>query len=302
VPSPIQSAGAAITGNVGNLGGIYNLGSGINQFQNQQAIQPYIANLPNYQAMVAQQSGNIGSELQGKLPQDVINQITQRAAERGVATGTSGSPNENAEMLRSLGLTSLGMEEQGASDLQRAIGETPNPGLFSPESMLVSPEQQQAATAAQHLYLSSPVPEQAAQAGEDAFKQGTGFGSRATPGWAGGVRPTWAGGGTATGTAGGDPFNIPGEVGPVGALGPFDDVTRSVGTGSGGNQWNWTGSGWSNAGGRAISAPAGMADLSPTSSAGGDILGGMFPEIPGLMDANIGANVDLGEFWKNDNY
>jgi hypothetical protein len=113
------------------------LASGVNQFMTGQAAAPYIANLPGYQAMTGQQSQNILSQLKGEVPQDVINQVLQQAAERGIATGTAGGPNANAAYMKMLGLTSLGLQQQGAQNLTQAIANTPVPELFNPMSLYV---------------------------------------------------------------------------------------------------------------------------------------------------------------------
>lgn len=102
-----------------------------------QAQHAYIANLPDYQNMRTQQSANIGSQLQGEVPQDVVNQILQQAAERGIMTGTPGSSNSNASMLRALGLTSIGQQQQGTENLNTAIAQTPVAELWNPMSLYV---------------------------------------------------------------------------------------------------------------------------------------------------------------------
>lgn len=84
-----------------------------------------VANLPGYQPMVAQSSANIQANLQGQLSQDVINQIRQQAAERGIATGAPGSANASASYLRALGLTSLQLKQLGENQLTAAVQRTP---------------------------------------------------------------------------------------------------------------------------------------------------------------------------------
>lgn len=83
------------------------------------------ANLPGYQAMVGKSSENIGENLEGIVPKDVIDLMTQQAAERGIATGAPGSPNANAAYLRALGLTSMGLQQLGEQQLTAAVGRTP---------------------------------------------------------------------------------------------------------------------------------------------------------------------------------
>lgn len=109
----------------------------INQFMTSQALQPYAANLPGYANMVGQRSENTASMLKGELPQDVINQIAQQSAERGIGGGQAGGPNANAAYLRSLGLNSLDMMGQGSQQLTQSIADTPVPELWNPASLWV---------------------------------------------------------------------------------------------------------------------------------------------------------------------
>lgn len=188
VPSPISTQSTAIGGNTQNLAGLGQLGTGLNTQIAQQAALPYQLNLPNYGAMTGQSSQNILSLLQGQVPQDVANQIAQMGAERGVATGSIGSPNANAALLRSLGLTSLGLQSQGESELTGAVGRTPTGQQFNPASFLVSPQQQQEAQYLSNLMASAPDPSQnaAAQlanslfgynfANQQGYRQPSGFG------------------------------------------------------------------------------------------------------------------------------
>ena len=103
------------------------LADSANKFMTGQAIAPYLANLPNYANMVGSRTENITQQLKGQLPQDVINQIGQQAAERGVSSGSPGSPNANSAYLRALGLNSLQMQQQGNQNLSGAIADTPVP-------------------------------------------------------------------------------------------------------------------------------------------------------------------------------
>lgn len=113
------------------------MASGVNSFMSGQALAPYLANLPNYANMVGQRSENITQQLSGELPQDVLNQIMQQGAERGISTGAAGSQNANSAMLRALGLNSLQMQQQGSAGLSQAIADTPVPELWNPMSLYV---------------------------------------------------------------------------------------------------------------------------------------------------------------------
>jgi hypothetical protein len=237
VPGPTATAQSALAGNIGNLGSIYGLAGGLNQFQQQQAGLGLRTNLPGYESMITKSSGNISDLLAGQIPADVISQINQGAAERGVATGAQpGSPNFMAALLRSLGLTSLGLQQQGESELTAAIGRTPTAPLIDPTAFLVSPDQEQQAAAAQSLYASAPVPSLAAAANQAAAKQGLAQGLSAVraPGISMPTITSPGGGGGATSAT----------IGPLGALGPFDtnrpdqfttqDWLASIGLGPGG--------------------------------------------------------------------
>lgn len=162
VPNPTSTANAAISGNLGNWSGLYQLGSNINTANQNQLLQNLNLGLPNYNEMTQKASQNIGNELAGQVPQDVVNQIIQSAAERGIATGTTGSPNENTALLRALGLTSLNLQQQGNQDLSAAVARTPQAPLFNYSSMLTTPEEQQQAEMAANLYASAPNPMQSA--------------------------------------------------------------------------------------------------------------------------------------------
>lgn len=78
-----------------------------------------------YQGGLNQEMTNIGSLLKGVIPSDVMSQLYQAGAERGIGMGSPGSPNVNAAMLRALGLTSLGLQEQGLGDLSKVIAQVP---------------------------------------------------------------------------------------------------------------------------------------------------------------------------------
>lgn len=294
VPSPATTAGTATAGNMANLPGLEGLAGAVNTFNQQQAQGQLIRGLPNYAAMVQSSSGNILNELQGRVPTDVLRQMEQTAAERGIGTGTAGSASGNAALLRALGLTSLGLQQQGEQNLTGAIARTPQAPLFNPASFFVSPEQQQQAEAAAALYGAAPNPSAAA---EEAIRQaragGGGFGGR----YGGGGYPGGGGGGSAFGPAAGayarQPFAADRMINPPagGALGTptgpqeaspegyqrWQDWASSMGWGSQGGQssiedWaNWAGQGDILSGGGASDQE--MADLYAMLPGGSDMDG-----------------------------
>jgi hypothetical protein len=89
----------------------------------------------------------------------VQNLLAEQSAERGVSTGEApGSPNTNAAYLQALGLTSLGQEQQGQTNLSQLIGETPTGASYNPASSFVTPAQQQDAAQAVQTAQAAPDP------------------------------------------------------------------------------------------------------------------------------------------------
>lgn len=114
----------------------------VNQLNLQAQQTANAGRIPNDPALEAQSSSNIGSLLGGNIPQDVVTQLAQQAAERGVSIGSPGSDNANSSLLRSLGLTSLDLQQLGQQNLTAAVGRNPVAPLFDPTSQLINPYQQ----------------------------------------------------------------------------------------------------------------------------------------------------------------
>lgn len=92
---------------------------------------------------------NIAAESEGQVPTDVMNLIQQQAAEGGIGTiGAANAPLTQNNLLRTLGLTSLQMQQQGQENLQGLLGTAPK---LSPESLFVSPTAQAQINAQQQL-------------------------------------------------------------------------------------------------------------------------------------------------------
>lgn len=180
-PNPTATQGQALAGDIGNLGRIYGIAGGLNQLNEGTLTGNLSKNIPGFETLLGQEAGATGSELAGNLPQDVITQLQQQAAERGIMTGSPGSPNSNAAYLRALGLDSLQLQQQGFGNLGQMISQTPQAPLFDPSSLLVTPQQQQEAQLASNIYASAPNPQAAGQHAE-ALAQGT----SGLPWWAAG--------------------------------------------------------------------------------------------------------------------
>lgn len=139
-----------------------------------------LQNLPGYAAMSAADSSNIAGNLAGTVSPDVIAQMQQGAAERGISTGTQGSASNNAAYLKALGLTSMQLQQLGSTQLTAAMGRTPI-------------QQSQTGTqgtdlrAQQAIYNAAPNPTLANQAAMGAI--GAGMGAGRGMGGGGGVSP-----------------------------------------------------------------------------------------------------------------
>jgi hypothetical protein len=164
--------------------------------------------LPGYSGDLSSIGGNISSETAGKLPADVIQQIQQQAAERGVATGSPGSDNSNAALLRAMGLTSLQLTQQGQQDFSSILGSLPGYNLSQNPGLYTTPGEN----------LSANVSESQRQAGQ----QGLGVaqvGVRQGLGMGGGGGVTFPGAGGGGGLPQFDPFGA-GYASPAGGGNP----------------------------------------------------------------------------------
>lgn len=284
VPNPLTTASQSILGNIGNLASLYGLTTGTAGASAAGANQQYLQNLPGYAGLTSAASQNIASDLAGHISPDVVNQLSQLAAERGVGFG-GGSPNANAALMAALGKTSMGLQQQGQQELTAAIGRTPVGPAFNPASFLVSPEQQQQAGMAANLYASAPNPTMAAQAAEAAANRGIntglGLGRPQTSGINPGPLPSsWAGDRLAAGDyAAMNRYG--GSVNTSLAGVPVDDwYTRTFGTSN--PQFASAGPGTSN-------IDATMQDISE--ALGWDIGGGTPPA------SDMGGYYDTGTDW-----
>lgn len=161
MPSPQASQAAAIGGNVANLPALTGQAGTINQFNLGEVLKQYQAGVPGWDTLSGQSSVNIGASLRGELPADVLTQMQQAAAERGIATGSPGSPNANAAYLRALGLTSLGQQRYGEQALTGAVARMPRTALYNLTSDLVTPQQQQEAAYMANVLQAAPIPQDA---------------------------------------------------------------------------------------------------------------------------------------------
>lgn len=127
--------------NLANMGDISKLANAINQLNIQAQQAANAARIPGAAGLEQKSSSNIESALAGELPADVIYQIAQNAAQRGVATGAPGGANTSAAYLRALGLNSLDLQKQGQDMLTQAYARNPAAPIFDIASQLMTPAQ-----------------------------------------------------------------------------------------------------------------------------------------------------------------
>lgn len=134
------------------------------------------AQLPGYAASLGNIGANIKSETAAQIPADVLQRLQQSAAERGVATGTAGSPNNDAAYLRALGLTSLDLTNMGQTNLLRQLPALPGYGISQNPGFYVTPQQQYEADLQRNIFAAAPDPYAAASASLGAARMGLGAG------------------------------------------------------------------------------------------------------------------------------
>lgn len=240
IPAPVnpQTAQAnSIGGNLSNIASLHALATGAGAASGAGAAANLNTVLPGATAGLEQGLGVATQDLTGQLPADVIAQIQQGAAERGVGTGTNGSPNSNASYLKALGLNSLDLQNTGIKDLSTVIGSTPIGPQFNPNSQLIDPAQQLEQENYNASLAAAPDPAAAARANLSALYGGRGAASSPlSPGGSG--APTdnfwqtdpnswWRGGGPTSPSTPADFSGVGQNVDPMTGL-PIDPQTGEI--------------------------------------------------------------------------
>lgn len=182
VPNPGGTQLDTLGNNLGALGTLGTLATGVGAASGAGAGANLGANLPGATSSLATGLGNVNQLLAGNIPDDVKKLLYQSAAERGVSMGSPGAPNTDASLLRSLGLTSLGLQGQGISQLGQLIGMTPQGPQFNPSSMLLDPNQQQMWQYLANMLKAAPIPGVAGAANLAALRNAISTGRGATGG------------------------------------------------------------------------------------------------------------------------
>jgi hypothetical protein len=189
VPQPVAPAAApaaAIGSNLGNLAQLYQLAQGAGAASGAGGSANLNAALPGAGAAQQTALGVVNNDLAGALAPDVVNNIEQIAAERGVSTGAPGSPNTNAALLKDIGLTSQGLQQTGLQDLNALTAAAPTGPQFNPASQFLNPEEALGQENYNSQLESAPNPQAAAMANLTALNRGASGGG----GWGGSAPAT----------------------------------------------------------------------------------------------------------------
>lgn len=187
VPNPGSTSIDAILSGINNLGYINQLSSGLTQIGSADAMQPLTSALPGLSGTLGTLMGNAASESQGNIPSDVLRNLQQGAAARGVQGGMApGSSNTNAAYLQALGLTSLDMSNLGQKNTIGLMNAIPKGPQFDPSSLITTPKDQQMWQYLSNVLGAAPVPYWANRANMNALTGGLGAGGGAGAGGYGG--------------------------------------------------------------------------------------------------------------------
>lgn len=172
-----------INSNMGDLSGI------INSITGSQSTALRDQYPDEYFSTLGTLLGNTGRRAAGDIS-DLLPELQQSSAERAVYGGLSGSEAENTKLLRDLGLTRYGVQNEAINSLGKIQGQIPTVRPFDPSQII---NHQLDAQARADMYASAPVPEDAYQRAMRAAMSGDGGGRntpglRFDPGWGGGAR------------------------------------------------------------------------------------------------------------------
>lgn len=194
VPSPLETQAEVVKGQMPSMPDIKALGRSVSKFP----WTEYTGRVPGYTDMASQSAVNIAAALRGEVPQDVLYQLGQSAAERGITQGVPGSQITGAEYLKALGLTSLGQQKYGEEALTGALKRAESVPVFDISRFLVSPQEQQQWQYLANQLSAAPIPAAATAEEQRRLEAGMQAGQRAGAGATGGISypQMYAGGGS----------------------------------------------------------------------------------------------------------
>jgi hypothetical protein len=121
---PSQVQGDAITGNQAAMPGLTKLGGEVNEFNTQQRLG-WLSKALEFAAgpgALGQVQNINASQLRGEISPDISASVMRSTAGKAFAGGFGGSGMASNMGLRDLGLTSMGIQQQGLANLQSFAG------------------------------------------------------------------------------------------------------------------------------------------------------------------------------------
>lgn len=141
--SPEKVQAETIAANQAALPGAQQLATGINSFNVAQRLD-FLTKALSFAGgpgALGQVQSNIGAQLRGEIPTDVASQIQRNSAGKALQGGFGGGSALGRNLTaRDFGLTSMGIQQQGLSNLTSFAGMADTPA-FDYTSMFMSPQQ-----------------------------------------------------------------------------------------------------------------------------------------------------------------
>lgn len=140
---PAQVQAATIAGNKGALPELEAIGAQVNSFNLAQQLG-MLGKALDFLApgQLQQVQANNASLLRGEVPKDVQAQLQRQAVAGAYGRGYGGGSGiAQNDYLRSLGLTSLQLQQQGQAGFGQLASMAPQTPLFNPSSMFFTPQQ-----------------------------------------------------------------------------------------------------------------------------------------------------------------
>lgn len=175
--SPQRAQSSSIGGNLSNVGSIYSLATGIGGASGAGGAANLNAALPGGTDALKNELALGNSNLAGNIDEGTLRNLEQIAAERGVATGSIGSPNSTAALMQALGRTTQQTEALGGQQISSAVGQAPMGPQFNPQGQLLTPAEQLEQENYNSQLRSAPDPSAAAAADLAALGIGRGIGA-----------------------------------------------------------------------------------------------------------------------------
>lgn len=115
-----EEQAAAIKGNKENLDDIKSLAAEASAADTDTLINEIEKFFPGFSSMTGKASEVVGNYLSGTISDDMQKQMADRAAARGISTGTAGSQFSGFQELRNYGTTMMAMQQQGVQMMNQA--------------------------------------------------------------------------------------------------------------------------------------------------------------------------------------